>query len=113
MPNQASSEDVSGEAGPKPGPTRQIVRTSQAKPGPNQGKPGRNQANCEDLPGETGPKPGETRGETRQIVRMSQAGRAAQPGQTRGNQGRNQANFEDVLGRTAQTRLHPLSLIKF
>ena len=60
---------------------------------------GPNQANCEDLSSETGPKPGETRGETRQIVRMSQAGRAAQPGQTRPNQGPNQADWEDVLDR--------------
>ena len=47
---------------------------------------GPNQADCEDVLSETGPKPGQTRAQTRQIRRMSQAGRAAQPGQTRPNQ---------------------------
>ena len=110
-PNQADCEDVLSETWPKPyktiakpgrlrgrlrrnltqtkpnqGQTRQIARTSQAKPGPNQAKPGPNQADCEDVLSETGPKPGQTRAQTRQIRRMSQAGRAAQPGQTRPNQ---------------------------
>ena len=81
------------------------------------GGTGEDRANCEDVSGETGPKPGQTRGQTRQIARMSQAGRATKPGQTRcqtrPNQESNQKDFEDVLGRIAQTRLHQLSLMEF
>ena len=68
-PNQANCEDVSSDTAPKPSQTGHIVRTSQAKPGPNQAKPGPNQAICEDVSSDAAPKPGQTG----QIARTSQA----------------------------------------
>ena len=44
------------QARPNQGQTKEIARTSQAKPGRNQAK-----KDSEDVSGETGPKPGQTR----------------------------------------------------
>ena len=69
MPNHPRCDDVSRESERIPTQTKQIARTSQAKPCPNQAKSWPNQTNCDDVSGETEPKPGQTR----QIVRTSQA----------------------------------------
>ena len=102
-PNQAHSEDVSSEAVPKPSRIWQTVRTSEAKPCPNQAKPRPSQANCKDVSGETGPKPGQTK----QITRTSQA----KPGPNQPKPGPNLANCEDVSSATVpkptQTRAKP------